>query len=114
MRGPLGIALAGLAMLVGVSSAYAAGGRVVFSGAVVEPTCPAAGLDEVGAYSRAGAAPQRMSCGNTATDPGRPYSRVVVDLATANRNHDRLLDYFAGYATTGGEAAAKVVIHTYD
>lgn len=111
MSGPLGIALAGLAMLVGASSAYAASGRAVFSGAVVEPTCPVAGPDGVGAYSPA---PQRMSCGSTATDPGRSYSRVVVDLALANRNHDRLLDYFASYAATGGEAAARIVVHTYD
>lgn len=114
MSGPLGIALAGLAMLVGVSGAYAADGRVVFSGAVVEPTCPATGPDGAEAYARAGSAPRRLSCGDTATGSGRSYARVVLDLAEANRNHDRLLDYFASYAATGNGAAAKVVIHTYD
>lgn len=117
MASPLGIWLAGCAMvmLVGMSSARAAGGRIVFSGAVVESTCSMA---ESGAamHDVAAAAAQHLACGRTATDAGRSYTREVIDLATASRNHDRLLDYFASYAPAAGDgnAAAKVVVHTYD
>jgi hypothetical protein len=114
MASPLGIWLTGCAvvMLVGMPTARAATGRIVFSGAVVEPTCSTAEVVPV----VAGAAVQRLVCGRTATDAGRTYTREVIDLATANRSHDRLLDYFASYAprAADGDAAAKVVVHTYD
>ena len=117
MAHPLGICLAGCAMimLVGMSTARAAGGRIVFSGAVVESTCSMA---EPGAvmHDAAGSAAQHLVCGRTASDAGRSYTREVIDLATASRSHDRLLDYFASYATRGadGAATAKLVVHTYD
>jgi len=115
MVSPSGIWLAGCAMvmLVGMSTARAATGRIVFSGAVVEPTCSMAELGSV-AHVAAGAAAQRLVCGRTATDAGRTYTREVIDLATADRSHNRLLDYFASYARGTGAAAAKVVVHTYD
>lgn len=116
MSDPLGMALAGLIMFVGVSSAYAASGRVVFSGGVVEPTCSTAGPDLAVMHSRAGATPQRMSCGNASADASRTYTREVIDLATASRHHDRLLDYFASYAPrrADGDPAAGVVVQTWD
>ena len=117
MASPLGIWLAGCAMvtLVGVSTARAATGRIVFSGAVVEPTCSTTELGSV-MHDATGSAAQHLACGRTATDAGRTYTREVIDLATANRSHDRLLDYFVSYAprTADGDAAAKVVVHTYD
>src|SRR6185312_10644799 len=39
-------------------------------------------------------APLRLACGQTATDPGRPYSRVVLDLDATRVAGDRLLTYF--------------------
>jgi hypothetical protein len=119
MAGSLGATLAGcaLTMLIGMSTAQAAGGRIVFSGAVVESTC-ATEASPVGFGPRAGDASlqQRMSCGRTATDPGRSYSRVVLSLDEADLAHDRLLGYFASYApvASDGKVAAKIVIHTYD
>lgn len=110
MSCPLGIALAGLAMLVGASSTYAASGRVMFSGAVAEPTCSTPILGVV-VHTVAVAVTRRLGCGRTAAEAGSTYSREVLDLATAKRYHDRLLDYFASYA---GSDAAKVVVHTYD
>lgn len=115
MANPLGTWLAACAMvmLVGMSTARAASGRIVFSGAVVEPTCSTAELGPVMDVA-AGTAAQSLVCGRTATDAGRTYTREVIDLATADRNHNRLLDYFASYAPSTGDAAAKVVVHTYD
>lgn len=119
MIGSLGTALAGcaLTMFFGMSTAKAAGGRIVFSGAVVEPTCSTEGT-LAGPEPRSGDEPiqRRMSCGRTATDPGSSYSRVVVSLADADLAHDRLLGYFASYArvASDGKATAKIIVHTYD
>lgn len=117
MKDPFCNLLAGcaLAMLFVTSPANAANDRIVFSGAVVEPTC-STGLESV-VHADTDAAPvtQRLDCGRTAVDAGRTYSREVLDLTMASRYHDRLLDYFASYAplVTGGDAA-KVVVRTYD
>jgi hypothetical protein len=115
MVSPLGFwsAVCALTVFVGMSTARAASGRIVLSGAVVEPTCAAA---ELGYAEATGPAAQRLACGRTASDAGRSYTREVIDLAAANRHHDRLLDYFASYAprSDDGNAAARVVVHTYD
>lgn len=116
MASPLGTTLAGcaLTLLVGMSTAHAATGRIVFSGAVVEPTCSTTEFESV-TYAAVGSFVQRLDCSRTAADAGRTYSREVLDLVMANRHHDRLLDYFASYArlSTGGDVV-KVVVHTYD
>jgi hypothetical protein len=119
MAGFLGTALAGCALtiLVGMSTAQAASGRIVFSGAVVESTCSTEGTPigiEPGAASESGHG--RMNCGRTATDSGRSYSRTVIGLADADLVHDRLLGYFASYARVAddGKAAAQILVHTYD
>lgn len=120
MASPLGTWLAGcamvaLVMLAGMSAARAATGRIVFSGAVVEPTCSMA---EFGAdmHVASGSAAQRLVCGRTATDAGRTYTREVIDLAMASRSNDRLLDYFASYAPVAadGRVMARLVTRTYD
>lgn len=114
MSGPFGIALAGLAMLVGTASAYAASGRVVFSGAVVEPTCLAEDVDGGEAAPSppvTGLAPRRLACGQTPTDPGRSYSRTVIRLDAASVANNRLLDYFVSYASA---AEARLVVRTYE
>lgn len=111
MSGPLGIAL-GLAMLVSASSAWAASGRVVFSGGVVEPTCLAEDVDgDMASPSLAGPAPRRLTCGRTPTEPGRSYSRTVLRLDAAGVANNRLLGYFASYADA---ADARLVVRTYE
>jgi len=102
-----GCALATMVMLASASSAYAATGRIAFSGAVMEPTCS---TEEIRAD-----APGHSICGKTPTDPGRSYSRIVLSLDAAAIATDRLLGYYAGYATAdsiGGQA--KLVVRTYD
>lgn len=114
MADSLGTTLAGCAliMLVGMSSANAATGRIAFSGAVVEATCSTDDVRvETASWSRPvdGLAPGRLTCGQTPTDPGRSYSRTVVSLDAATIANNRLLDYFAGYANADGAKAALVV-----
>ncbi len=124
MRSPLGSSMVGsawmaLALLAAFSVAEASGGRISFSGAVVEPTCSvpthdlAASLPGPAAHP---SSPLRLVCGRTATDPGRPYSRVVLDLDAARGADDRLLNYMirrASPASTGG-TSYKLVVRTYD
>ncbi len=112
-----GSALVALALLAGTPGVHGASARIVFSGAVVEPTCSTEGVP-MGSASRFldGSAAARLSCGRTATDPGRSYSRRVTRLTAADMEHDQLLAYFASYAGRGDEdeATVKVVVHTYD
>ncbi len=119
MAASLGRALAGCALVafIGVSTVRAATGRVLFSGAIVEPTCSTENLPG-GSVPPSLAEPvtARLSCGRTATDPGRFYSRKVVRLAATSLEHDRLLAYFASYVRPGdtSRATVEVVVNTYD
>lgn len=124
MASPLGTRMAGcawvaLAMLAGMSGANAETGRIVFSGAVVEPTCstadvqpdpvaPSGSVDEL--------VPRHLTCGQTAANPGRSYSRTVISLDAAAIASDRLLGYFASYANTAnvGGTQARLVVRTYE
>lgn len=108
-----GCVLVAMIMLASASSAYAATGRIAFSGAVVEPTCSTEGADMAGKLPSA--TPGRLVCGKTPTDPGRSYSRIVLSLDAATVATDRLLNYFAGYANADGMGGqAKLVVRTYD
>jgi hypothetical protein len=114
-----GRALAGCALIafIGVSAVRAATGRIAFSGAIVEPTCSGESV-AIGPVSASfdGSVIARLSCGRTAADPGRVYSRTVTHPTAANLEHDRLLAYFASYAHAAGdgETTVKVVVNTYD
>lgn len=107
--------LASMAAGLSAWSAHATEGRIVFSGAVVEPTCP---LDA--AAVSAGPAPTataRHTCGGRPGDPGRSYTRTVVNLDASLAAGDRLLGYFASYGTVPGDASAtraQLVVRTYD
>ncbi|WP_426701131.1 hypothetical protein ACPPVV_17440 [Rhodanobacter sp. Col0626] len=107
-----------MTMLIGVPAAHAAAiNRIVFSGAVVEPTCSMEGASNGAALGSSNESVRNhLSCGRTSTNPGRSFSRTVTDLAVADLSHDRLLDYFASYAGAAGssEATAKVVVYIYD
>jgi hypothetical protein len=111
--GLVGSAGMALAMLAAFSVAKASNGRISFSGAVLEPTCPVAEQQLVVEIpGKAGSVPRRLICGQTATDPGRSYSRVVVDLDAASVADDRLLAYFA--RNQNGPVAAKLIVRTYE
>ncbi len=110
--------LTGLVTLaLSTPAATASGGRIVFSGAVVEPTCSENGV-AVDRRSRVEGAPatDRRSCGSDRRDSVRFYSRTVTPLLHADVKHDRLLGYFASYARVGdnGMASAEVIVHTYE
>ena len=119
MAAPLGRALAGCALIafIGISTVRAATDRIFFSGAIVEPTCAgdSAALRSA-QYAVAGAPPARLRCGQTATDPGRIYSRQVIQVTAADLDDDRLLAYFATYAgpTDGVAGSVKIIVDTYD
>ena len=124
MASPLGTRLAGcawvaLVMLASMSGANAETGRIVFSGAVVEPTCSTADV-QLATITPSGSVdelvPRHLTCGQTAADPGRSYLRTVISLDAAAIASDRLLGYFASYANTAnvGGTQAKLVVHTYE
>ena len=110
--------MVGSLMALAMSSAWAAGGRINFTGAVVEPTCGVESMQAVPAEAqswRAGQAPSHRSCGRTAVDLGRSYSSTVVVLDAVTAANDRLLSYFVSYAPLAdGDTAAKLVVRTYD
>jgi hypothetical protein len=101
----------GLVLTLAMSGAWAEGGRIEFYGAVVEPTCPADLAALASAPAQGGADASRHTCGRTAADPGRSFSRRVMPLDVATAANDRLLGYFASYAA-GGDA--RLVVRTYE
>lgn len=114
MPGSVCTVLAGcvLATVFGATAARAATGRIVFSGAVVEPTCSAidAGAAMVSPQS---VVSRQFTCGNTGA--AQSYSLRVVSLDAA-ASGDHLLDYFAGYINAAGQgrAKARLVIQTFE
>ncbi|WP_157616990.1 hypothetical protein [Rhodanobacter sp. Soil772] len=106
-------------MLASMSSANAETGRVVFSGAVVEPTCSTVDV-VLGAGTSSGSVdelvPRHLTCGQTAADPGRSYSRTVISLDAAAIASDRLLGYFTSYANAAnaGGTQARLIVYTYE
>jgi hypothetical protein len=99
----------------------ASGGRITFTGAIVEPTCSvsAANIDAAAMRpAKSGAAQHRFVCGaaRTTEDSAQLYSLTVVSLDAATINHDRVLDYFAGYVKAAGnnEAVPKLVTQSFE
>lgn len=118
MTGPIfSFSLVGcaLAMSLVAMNAKASDGRVVFSGAIVEPTCQVdqRNLDMASLQ----AAPSRVDCagasGATSMAP-QAYTLTVAHLST--ETPDRLLRYFAGYVAAGSDdrVDARMVTQTYD
>jgi hypothetical protein len=98
--------------LLGAPSVHAAGGRISFSGAVVEPTC---GVDP--AQLALAGQPLRQACAAT----GRPAENgpqtfaVTVRPLADGANGDRLLAYFShNLAVLGGNARPTLVTQTYE
>lgn len=104
----------GLLMALVIQGAWAEGGRINFTGAVLEPTCA---IDTSQMTSAAfNQAPTHRTCGQSAADAGRSYSRTVNTLDTAAAANDRLLGYFSSYAPVGadGKPVTGVIVRTYD
>jgi hypothetical protein len=116
MRGSLRWLIGSICVLT-ASCAWAGGGRIEFAGAVVEPTCSVETLaiEAAARQSQVTGPSSRQSCGQAPGDTARSYSRTVFDLDAAVIAHDRLLGYFASYASpaSSGEQA-KLVVRTYE
>ena len=109
----------GSLVALAMSNAWAGGGRISFTGAVLEPTCAADAMqiDAAGPLSPgAMQASRHLACGQTAADAGRTYSRTVQPIDARSLAHDRLLGYLASHAPTGpdGKLAVSVIVRTYD
>lgn len=122
MTGPLfSCTLVGcvLAMSFIAQSAKAADGRVIFSGAIVEPTCRVDQLNpdimrQLAAEARASA---RVACaGASGATSGMPQAYTLTVARFSTETQDRLLRYFASYVKAGSTdmAAAHMVTQTYD
>jgi type 1 fimbria pilin len=106
-----------LAMIVGSSSVRADGGRIEFSGAVVEPTCSVSDARiNVAGQPNANETSQRFACASTdtAADAGRAYALTEVNLDVASTANDRVLAYFVGYLSAAGLQDAKLVTQTFE
>ncbi|WP_266170320.1 hypothetical protein [Dyella subtropica] len=92
---------------------HADGGQLVFSGAIVEPTC-SVGLQRVHAAEAEAVTPRRYNCTEQAgAGSGRAaqaYALSVVSVAGTPLASDRLITYFADYSS----APPKLVTQTYE
>lgn len=107
-----------VAGMFAATATRAEGGRIAFSGAVVEPTC-SVDTSRPAMNSRAARSDAlidgRRTCGARPGNPGRSYSRTVVGLDATVIANDRLLNYFASYASNADAAAQpRLVIRTYE
>lgn len=99
-----------VALALGVPSAYADGGRLVFSGAIVEPTCTVGfqRIDEVQARG-----PRQYRCTERAdATPGQAAQSYALSVTSSESSlpSDHLIGYFAHYLNTD----PKLVTQTYD
>jgi hypothetical protein len=110
MRKTLVVALAAMAFVPAM--AVADGGTIVFSGAVVEPTC-SVGTGRIG-DAEAAVAPVRYRCTErVSATPGQraqSYALSVNETVGTPLASDPLIVYFAQYLS----AQPKLVTQTYD
>lgn len=95
-------------MSLGMPVAHAAGsGTITFVGAIVVPTCSM--TEAVGAFPERG----YQRCAGPAGQASMPTSSYRQDVASleSEANHDRLLGYFAGYASN---QQTQIVTRTYE
>jgi hypothetical protein len=115
MRCSIRKTLAGCAVVLalGVSPlAWADGGTLVFSGAVVEPTC-SVGMQRIAAAESVSGA-RRYNCteqaGATPGQVAQAYALSVTTLAETPLASDHLIVYFANYLN----ATPKLVTQTFE
>lgn len=106
-------------MVAGIASAQAANGRIAFSGAIVAPTCSTTDIQlpaAIGAGQIDAQGSRQLSCGQTATDPGRSYTRTVTVLDATMTSNNQLLGHLASYTKAAGASGmpARLVVHTYE
>ena len=103
----------GLLIALAAQGAWAESGRINFAGAVVEPTCA---IDTSQMANAVAQTPIHRTCGQSAADAGRSYSRTVTTLDAAAVANNQLLAYFASYASAKGDGkpATDLVVRTYD
>lgn len=96
--------------------AWAAGGRIVFTGAVVEPTCAVDATQISTTLDDAAIPATHRACGQTITAAGTGYSSQTVTIDPAGVVNDRLLAYFARnlLVASNGRASVKLILRTYD
>lgn len=98
------------ALALGVPLAHAsASGTITIVGAIVVPTCnagdAAAMASPAGVYRRCATAP------GPASAPASSYRQDIASLESAVEAHDRLLDYFSGYASAQD---TQILTRTYE
>ena len=94
-----------LAALLIPSIATAAEQRIVFSGAIVEPTCG------VAAPQRTAAAPQRLTCATSGDAAANP-AYVLTTRRLSSQESDHVLEYFDAYVKAGRPDAAAPILLT--
>lgn len=104
--------MVGSLMALAMSGAWAAGGRITFSGAVVAPTCVSAGESSTVAPTPH----QRFACDGAATGASRNSSAYELSVARLEQERitgDPLLAYFTGYLPPVTRGAARLITRTY-
>ena len=88
--------------------ATAADQRIVFSGAIVEPTCG------IAASQGTAAAPQRLTCAAANHASANPIY-VLTTRRLSGLESDHVLEYFDAYVKAGRPDAAPILLtQTYD
>lgn len=99
--------------LTGVGSAQAEGGRIIFSGAVVVPTCSSQ-FEPSGGGAVSGK-PRAFDCSASSRGVGRSnYRLAVTELDAAKVARNPLLQYFVGSSGTTRMAATRMLTRTYE
>lgn len=101
-----------------VLPAKAQSGRIIFSGAILTPTCTAP-VDTSAAYAAGAATPVRsFSCGAGESKGGSgntsTYEVSVERLSPARTAGSPLLQYFTGYLASAHVAGAQMLTRTYE
>ena len=105
-----------VALTLGAPLAYADGGTITFSGAVVTPTCSV----DSGGTSTLPVSGTRFGCGGAAasfsTQSPQAYTVSVEPLGSSSLSTDRLITYFSGYvrASVPGDTHMQLVTQAYD
>lgn len=107
--------LVGFVLALAMPGAWAAGGRIVFTGAVVAPTCAVDTTASTTTRAPAVPADTRTTCGQTTAVIGSSYVSRTMALDTAAAAGDHLLTYFVErqLAAAGGKVTTRLVVRTY-
>ncbi len=104
-----------VSLVFGISTANAKSGLMLFSGAVVAPTCSAKSARLVSSSQRANSGQFDCVGAGGALDTARSYVQKIVHLDTTNIAGNRLLMYFAGREIGAGSPliGAELVKRTF-